>query len=153
MKVPQRQAQRAPAVRSISAQVRTTSDTTARSASGGAHGTRPSRLSARWAIIVTPSTPISGHPPTRLQWVRRRRPANAGFSSRPPSLPYHVRMISSAQEVLPIALATPSLVFSTTFPVKPSQTTISVVPLKISLPSTLPCTFNDVWRIRSRVFW
>jgi hypothetical protein len=34
--------------------------------------------------------------------------------------------------------ARPSAVFSATLPTKPSQTTMSVVPLKMSLPSTLP---------------
>jgi hypothetical protein len=37
-----------------------------------------------------------------------------------------------------ISEATPSEVFSATLPTKPSQTTTSTVPLKMSLPSTLP---------------
>ena len=39
---------------------------------------------------------------------------------------------------LVIMPARPSAVFSATLPTKPSQTTRSVVPLKMSLPSTLP---------------
>ena len=37
-----------------------------------------------------------------------------------------------------IIVARPSLLLSATLPTKPSQTTMSVVPLKMSLPSTLP---------------
>ena len=40
--------------------------------------------------------------------------------------------------ILPIVSATPSAVLSKILPTKPSQTTTSTVPLKISLPSTLP---------------
>ena len=38
----------------------------------------------------------------------------------------------------PIIEASPSLVFNATLPTKPSHTTMSVVPLKMSFPSTLP---------------
>jgi hypothetical protein len=46
--------------------------------------------------------------------------------------------VNSSFRKPPISEATPSLVFSATLPTKPSHTTISVVPLKMSLPSTLP---------------
>ncbi len=46
-------------------------------------------------------------------------------------------MNSSRMKPLSIR-ASPSDVFSTTLPTKPSQTTTSVVPSKMSLPSTLP---------------
>ncbi|MNR32240.1 hypothetical protein D3C85_1498050 [compost metagenome] len=46
--------------------------------------------------------------------------------------------LNSCLSPLLIIEATPSLVLSATLPTKPSQTTISTVPLKMSLPSTLP---------------
>ena len=50
--------------------------------------------------------------------------------------------------IMPVIIfASPSLAFKTILPTKPSQTTISTVPLKISLPSTFPKKFN--WLLRN----
>ncbi|CFO11356.1 Uncharacterised protein [Bordetella pertussis] len=46
--------------------------------------------------------------------------------------------LNSSRMTLDNILASPSTDFSTTLPTKPSQTTTSTVPLKMSLPSTLP---------------
>ena len=60
-----------------------------------------------------------------------------GMASAASSLVNQERVNSSLIR-LPIILASPSELLSATLPTKPSHTTISVVPLKMSLPSTLP---------------
>ena len=66
---------------------------------------------------------------------------STGIATKAASIDHGLRLNSSRMKPA-IICARPSEAFNATLPTKPSQTTTSTVPLKMSLPSTLP------WKLR-----
>ena len=95
-------------------------------------------LELPWQMMKGARTPIRRAPPyseaSICFFIRR----SAGFMSRAPSLAKRPLSIRVFFRISITAAARPSMVFKTTLPTNPSQTTTSTVPLLMSRPSTLP---------------
>src|ERR671934_824982 len=95
------------------------------------------------AITARPRRPSRYAPPyvSGSRRVRSRRAA--GRISRPPSFPRGVAVISSRKAASRFAIV-PSSSFRTTLPVKPSVTTTSAAPRRMSRPSVLPAKLSPL---------
>src|SRR2546425_1001282 len=113
-------------------------------------------LDRPWPMTQQPFMPSRGAPPYSAGSIRCFMARKAPRDSQAPSFRRGVRVSSSFTASISIS-ARVSLDFRATLPVKPSMTTTSTLPEKMSCPSTLPTKlrvdpFRTSWTSRVRSF-